>query len=115
MTMWQPIETAPKDQTFLAVLNCAGHQTICTMRWAVAEEKNSRPDHDVFHVERVTHWMPLPDLPGAQPTPSVPDEEAAYSEWFHGEQGVAYDGMWAFAKAAWMARAALNAAPKPEE
>jgi hypothetical protein len=71
--MWQPIETAPKDQTFLAVLNCAGQQTICTMRWAVAEEKNSRPDHGVFHVERVTHWMPLPDLPGAQPAPSVPD------------------------------------------
>ena len=65
--MWQPIETAPKDQTFLAVLNCAGEQTICTMRWAVAEEKNSRPDHSVFHVERVTHWMPLPALPGAQP------------------------------------------------
>jgi hypothetical protein len=71
--MWQPIETAPKDQTFLAVLNCAGQQTICTMRWAVAEEKNSRPDHSVFHVERVTHWMPLPDLPGAQPAPSVPE------------------------------------------
>lgn len=34
--MWQPIETAPKDQTFLAVLNCAGEQTICTMRWPVA-------------------------------------------------------------------------------
>ena len=64
--MWQPIETAPKDQTFLAVLNCAGQQTICTMRWAVAEEKNSRPDHYAFHVERVTHWMPLPDLPGAK-------------------------------------------------
>ena len=71
--MWQPIETAPKDQTFLAVLNCAGQQTICTMRWAVAEEKNSRPDHSVFHVERVTHWMPLPDLPGAQPAPIVPE------------------------------------------
>ena len=71
--MWQPIETAPKDQTFLAVLNCAGQQTICTMRWAVAEEKNSRPDHDVFHVERVTHWMPLPDLPGAHPAPSIPE------------------------------------------
>ena len=64
--MWQPIETAPKDQTFLAVLNCAGQQTICTMRWAVAEVKNSRPDHYDFHVERVTHWMPLPDLPGTQ-------------------------------------------------
>lgn len=50
-------------------------------------------------------------LPGPQPAPSVPDEEAAYSEWFHGEQGVAYDGMWAFAKAAWMARAALAASP----
>ena len=71
--MWQPIETAPKDQTFLAVLNCAGQQTICTMRWAVAEEKNSRPDHSVFHVERVTHWMPLPDLPGAQPAPGIPE------------------------------------------
>ena len=52
--MWQPIETAPKDQTFLAVLNCAGEQTICTMRWAVAEEKNSRPDHYVFHVDVAT-------------------------------------------------------------
>ena len=71
--MWQPIETAPRDQTFLAVLNCAGEQTICTMRWPVAEAKNSRPDNKTFHVERVTHWMPLPELPGAQPTPSVPD------------------------------------------
>ena len=71
--MWQPIETAPKDQTFLAVLNCAGEQTICTMRWPVAEAKNSRPDHHAFHVERVTHWMPLPALPGAQPAPSVPE------------------------------------------
>ena len=64
--MWQPIETAPRNQTFLAVLNCAGEQTICTMRWPVAEAKNSRPDSKTFHVERVTHWMPLPDLPGAQ-------------------------------------------------
>ena len=71
MNMWQPIETAPKDQAFLAVLTCAGEQTICTMRWAVVEAKNSRPDHSVFHVERVTHWMPLPDLPGAQPAPSA--------------------------------------------
>lgn len=71
--MWQPIETAPRNQTFLAVLNCAGEQTICTMRWPVAEAKNSRPEVWGRHVERVTHWMPLPDLPGAQPAPSVPD------------------------------------------
>ena len=75
--MWQPIETAPKDQTFLAVLNCAGQQTICTMRWAVAEEKNSRPDHSVFHVERVTHWMPLPDLPGAGWKP-IPEKHPTF-------------------------------------
>ena len=74
--MWQPIETAPRNQTFLAVLNCAGEQTICTMRWPVAEAKNSRPDSKTFHVERVTHWMPLPDLPGAQPAPNAPDVDA---------------------------------------
>ena len=71
--MWQPIETAPRNETFLAVLNCAGEQTICTMRWPVAEAKNSRPDSKTFHVERVTHWMPLPDLPGAQPAPIIPE------------------------------------------
>lgn len=49
---------------------------------------------------------------GTQPAPSGPDEAAAYSEWFHGERGVAYDGMWAFAKAAWLARAALAASPE---
>ena len=70
--MWHPIETAPRNQTFLAVLNCAGEQTICTMRWPVAEAKNSRPDNKTFHVERVTHWMPLPELPGAQSAPGAP-------------------------------------------
>ena len=42
------------------------YATICTMRWPVAEAKNSRPDNKAFHVERVTHWMPLPELPGAK-------------------------------------------------
>lgn len=74
--MWQPIETAPRDQTFLAVLDCAGEQTVCTMRWPVVEAKNSRPDGNCFHVERVTHWMPLPDLPGAHPSPSIPAVDA---------------------------------------
>lgn len=59
---WQPIETAPKDETFLAVLACGGEQTICTMRHSVAEAKNSRP-HGDFERERVTHWQPLPAPP----------------------------------------------------
>lgn len=60
---WLPIETAPKDETFLAVLDCAGEKMVCTMRWSVAEAKNSVPDSAEFHRERVTHWMPLPPPP----------------------------------------------------
>lgn len=59
---WQDISTAPKDVVFLAVLDCGGEQTICTMRHAVAASKNSRPDGD-FIRERVTHWQPLPAPP----------------------------------------------------
>jgi hypothetical protein len=33
------------------------------------------------------------------------DEDARFEEWFRAEQGKPYDGMWEFAKAAWMARA----------
>lgn len=35
------------------------------------------------------------------------DESDAYTTWFNGEQGKAYHGFWEFAKAAWMARAAV--------
>lgn len=123
--MWQPIETAPRNHTFLAVLNCAGEQTICTMRWPVAEAKNSRPDNKTFHVERVTHWMPLPELPGAQPKPSVPDgwKEAAIA-WevcgsLHREYAKGKDPFFKkrqedFVKHANDARTMLAAAPKPE-
>lgn len=39
--------------------------------------------------------------------PAVPagDEEAAFTKWFQGEQGKPYQGMWEFARAAWLARA----------
>lgn len=42
--------------------------------------------------------------PAAAAGPS--DESAAYQQWFQGEQGKPYQGMWEFARAAWMARAA---------
>lgn len=60
---WLPIETAPSDRPFLGVLDCAGERIICTMRLAVAMQKNSVPDNGDFHRERVTHWMPLPPEP----------------------------------------------------
>ena len=46
--------------------------------------------------------------------PAAPagDEEAAFTKWFQGEQGKPYQGMWEFARAAWMARAATAAAPQ---
>lgn len=35
------------------------------------------------------------------------DELALYEQWFAGEQGKCYQGMWQFAKAAWLARAGI--------
>lgn len=63
MSEWRPIETAPRNETFLAVLDCGGDKMICTMRWPVAESKNARDDNSDFIRERVTHWMPLPEPP----------------------------------------------------
>ena len=39
------------------------------------------------------------------------DEAAAFNKWFQGEQGKPYQGMWEFARAAWMAREAAPQAP----
>lgn len=54
----------------------------------------------------------LAPLPGAQaqPAPSVQDEDAAFRDWLDSEAGGSYVGVYEFAKAAWMARAALAAA-----
>lgn len=54
------------------------------------------------------HLAPALEAPAAQ----VGDEEAAFTKWFQGEQGKPYQGMWEFARAAWMARAATAAAPQ---
>lgn len=53
---------------------------------------------------------------GAQ-APMIDAEATAYNEWFNGEQGTAYYGMWEFARAAWMARAArapADSQPAPD-
>ncbi|MDX4955914.1 hypothetical protein [Delftia acidovorans] len=39
------------------------------------------------------------------PADPAGDEEAAFTKWFQGEQGKPYQGMWEFARAAWLARA----------
>ena len=75
--MWQPIETAPMEGRRMFVVKAFGvifndgklpytSDPYCV--W--------RGNGGVFerwpHRFSPTHWMPLPDLPGAQPAPSVP-------------------------------------------
>ncbi|WP_101926977.1 MULTISPECIES: hypothetical protein [Luteimonas] len=50
-------------------------------------------------------------LAATKPAAVAGDESAAFDAWFRSEQGKEYDGMWSFARAAWMHRAALSAAP----
>lgn len=65
---WQPIETAPKDGTWVLAVgkNGAGRWTTPqTVRWTGLWES---PVHDarveVYH--QPTHWMPLPPAPAPQ-------------------------------------------------
>ena len=65
--MWQPIETAPKDGSFILLATPKGR--IADGFWSPVYGVWSWP----YVMVEPTHWMPLPELPGAQPAPSVPD------------------------------------------
>lgn len=41
----------------------------------------------------------------ATAAPTELDELAAFERWFKSQQGIQYDGMWSFAKSAWLCRA----------
>lgn len=85
--MWQPIETAPKDQ-FLLLCGPSGYTTtpmvVTTGRMCSDYHAGRWIDHANDDLTdwgfRPTHWAPLV-LPGAQPAPSLPDgwKEAAIS------------------------------------
>ena len=90
--MWQPIETAPRDATAILVMRdiwpgtrsgraeeCNGHNTYVAAWWS--DERGGQGAW-ICYMNAVldpecpvepTHWMPLPDPPGAQPAPSVPE------------------------------------------
>lgn len=91
--MWQPIETAPRDATAILVMRdiwagtrsgraeeCNGHNTYVAAWWP--EERGGQGAWICYTDTALdpecpvepTHWMPLPDPPGAQPVPSVPRE-----------------------------------------
>ena len=89
--MWQPIETAPRDATAILVMRdiwpgtrsgraeeCNGHNTYVAAWWS--DERGGQGAW-ICYMDAVldpecpvepTHWMPLPDAPGAQPAPIVP-------------------------------------------
>jgi hypothetical protein len=78
---WQPIETAPKDGTWvlLAGGNCDGEEggnndRPVTAQWTSYRNGRSAPGHWQFAwydggysgaYDEPTHWMPLPDTPAS--------------------------------------------------
>jgi hypothetical protein len=65
---WQPIETAPKDGTFILIYESDGRVQVAAwvldgpdMRWCVQLTQLLSPD--TYPTSDVTHWMPLPSPP----------------------------------------------------
>ena len=69
---WQPIETAPKDGTWILGLNDRGNCSV--IMWSTNALRRdevgegwiipfSTGEISPFWEERVTHWMPLPAPP----------------------------------------------------
>jgi len=60
MMLWQPIETAPKDGSFILLATPKGR--IADGFWSPVYGVWSWP----YVMVEPTHWMPLPERPGAQ-------------------------------------------------
>ena len=81
--MWQPIETAPKDQ-FLLLCGLSGYTTtpmvVTTGRMCSDYHTGRWIDHANDDLTdwgfKPTHWAPL-TLPGAQPAPSLASGDAS--------------------------------------
>ncbi len=58
---WQPIETGPKDGTFVIALDTKGG--VGKVHWCERYNPHAWADEDGMFASVVTHWMPLPGLP----------------------------------------------------
>lgn len=62
MPDWQPIETAPKDETSILGYHPKEEGTITTMRYSNCRKAWINDEYDAIKYNP-THWMPLPHPP----------------------------------------------------
>lgn len=66
---WQPIETAPKKDEFLAYDPVSGLMDVCYYESSFKRVSSCQsdgeygPHYEDFNADRATHWMPLPPPP----------------------------------------------------
>lgn len=63
MTDWQPIETAPKDGSWIIVTSTHNQYYRAAIMWDDYWQDCNEANHDSFMDKSATHWMPLPDPP----------------------------------------------------
>ncbi len=74
MSEWQPIETAPKEDTEILAIDSEGRHFITAYRPDCCAGSGFGVIHSCcgfYQDANPTHWMPLPDAP--QTTPSTHD------------------------------------------
>lgn len=63
---WQPIETAPKDGSWIAVTSTHNQYYRAALQWEYDTWTDvNEADHAGFMADAATHWMPLPPPPTA--------------------------------------------------
>lgn len=61
---WQPIESAPKDGTW--ILAASDRLGVCIVQYVAGDWYDERAPEGVAPIDDLFHWMPLPDLPTEQ-------------------------------------------------
>ena len=73
MSEWQPIETAPKDDTRILIYSDDGVDIgAFNIFWYPGiwlRDQTAEYDNDAAPINNPTHWMPLPDPPKGHSDP----------------------------------------------
>lgn len=63
---WQPIESAPKDETEILVAHCDAVGFMQVVGWDEAKRMWTAPEGCSYMYDAFSHWMPLPPPPAAE-------------------------------------------------